>query len=389
MGAMPELLAATTGALKAGVQGATPEFVSRLKDVMLDPILEQLGSEPDIETLAQMLDSWNEMIALGGDCPPARLTPAQLQKSLETCKKLIEESMGRREERKKQAADDFDEDDEDNLEEEAEQEEILVQNIVESVGKFLEHYSSAEVLPLFDQLLLPLFSTMFQPQQLASDRVAALCVFDDIIEHCSSDGGADRYTPTLIPALLQYAADSEVGVRQASVYGLGVLAQHSRTLDDATMQQAANRLLEVVDDPLAFSEDNASASDNAVSALGKLCRRSEGIAVHVMPRWLSKLPLKTDKEEARAVHRTLVELCEATNAALLGANHERLPEIICVFGQILDTELLEDEYEERVINILRQIRTGLPHVLQALPQHPGFAKLTPEQRSALEQAISS
>ena len=40
-------------------------------------------------------------------------------------------------------------------------------------------------------------------------------------------------------------------------------------------------------------------------------------------------------------------------------------------------------------NILRQIRQGLPQVLQALPSHPRFAKLSPEQRSTLERAISS
>jgi hypothetical protein len=89
------------------------------------------------------------------------------------------------------------------------------------------------------------------------------------------------------------------------------------------------------------------------------------------------------------VHKALVEMDEATNLALMGANHERLPEIICVFGQLLDTELLEDDVAPRVGNILRQIRQGLPQVLQALPSHPRFAKLSPEQRSTLERAISS
>ena len=387
MSAMPELLGATTSALKNGVQGASPEIVMRLKDVMVVPILEQLASEPDVEALAQLLDSWNELIELGKECPPARLNAEQLTKGLETCKKIISESMARREERQQQ--EDPDEDDEDEAADEEEQEEILVQNVVESVGKYLEVYTSAEVLPIFDQLLLPLFSTMFQPARPASDKVAALCVFDDIVEHCSADGGADHYVATLLPAYLQYASAEEVGVRQAAVYGLGVLAEHSRTADEATLQQAAAKLLEVVDHPLAFGEDNATASDNAVSALGKVCRRSEAIATHVLPRWLSKLPLGADKEEARSVHKALVEMVEATNLALMGANHERLPEIICVFGQLLDTELLEDDVAPRVGNILRQIRQGLPQVLQALPSHPRFAKLSPEQRSTLERAISS
>lgn len=387
MSAMPELLGATTSALASGVQGASAEIVTRLKDVMVPPILEQLASEPDVETLAQLLDSWNECVALGKDCPAARLNPEQLTKGFETCKKLITESMQRRQERKEQD-DEPDEDDEDGMDEE-ENEEILVQNVVESVGKYLEVYDSPTVLPLFDSLLLPLFSSMFQPQQPPADRVAALCVFDDIIEHCSADGGADRYLGTLLPALLQYSTDEHVGVRQAAVYGLGVAAEHSRALDEASLQQAAQKLIEVIDHPLAFGEDNATASDNAVSALGKVCRRSEAIAAVGLPRWLAKLPLGADKEEARAVHKTLVEMCEATNVNLLGASQERLPEIICVFGQVLDSDVLDDDIAPRIVNILRQVRQGLPHVLQALPTHPRFAKLTPEQRTTLERALSS
>ena len=40
---------------------------------------------------------------------------------------------------------------------------------------------------------------MLQPAAIDSDRSAALCVFDDLIEHCSADGGAQRYfaRPTL------------------------------------------------------------------------------------------------------------------------------------------------------------------------------------------------
>ena len=34
---------------------------------------------------------------------------------------------------------------------------------------------------------------MLQPAAIDSDRSAALCVFDDLIEHCSADGGAQRY----------------------------------------------------------------------------------------------------------------------------------------------------------------------------------------------------
>jgi len=304
---------------------------------------------------------------------------------------MLSESLERRAERSKREADDeVDEEEEENLADEAEREEELVQNIIECIGAFLKAYRSA-VLPLFDQLLLPAFQGMIQPTAITTDRVAALCVFDDIIEHCSADGASSKYIPVLKPAFLQYASDEAVEVRQAAVYGLGVLAANAQAQDftDTDRQQAANVLLAMVEHPEAFHVENATASDNAVSALGKLCYSNEGIARHVLPRWLAKLPLRADREEARTVHTKLVEMTESHFKPLLGESHEHLPSVICVFGQLLGTDLIEEELNARIGNLLKQVRDGLPQVLQALPSYPGFAALTPEHRSALERAISS
>ena len=88
------------------------------------------------------------------------------------------------------------------------------------------------------------------------------------------------------------------------------------------------------------------------------------------------------------MHKTLVDLCEATSAALLGSSNERLPQILCVFARILGTDLVEEETSRRMVHLLGQIRTGLPQVLQSLPSHPSFALLSLEQKAVLEQAIS-
>jgi hypothetical protein len=75
--------------------------------------------------------------------------------------------------------------------------------------------------------------------------------------------------------------------------------------------------------------------------------------------------------------------------AVLGAANERLPDVVIVFGQVLETELIDEETSTRICNLLKQVRNGLPHVLGALPTMPAFANLAPEQRGALERAISS
>ena len=89
------------------------------------------------------------------------------------------------------------------------------------------------------------------------------------------------------------------------------------------------------------------------------------------------------------MHGQLAAFVEASNVHLLGAQHERLPDILLVFGQILESDVIDEPLTTRVVHLLKQVHSGLPHVLQQLPAHPGFAKLTEDQRKALERALSS
>ena len=55
----------------------------------------------------------------------------------------------------------------------------------------MQVYHSA-FLPIFDALLLPIFTNMLAPTATSADRTAALCVFDDLIEHTAADGANAR-----------------------------------------------------------------------------------------------------------------------------------------------------------------------------------------------------
>jgi len=320
----------------------------------------------------------------------AAFTPAQQQQCTQVLSKLMMESAERKAERAKaQEEEEPDEEEEEQMAGEAEREEILISNVVECVGTLMKAHHSA-YLPVFEEQMAQITMAMMQPSAIDSDRSAALCVFDDLIEHCSADGGAERYIASLLPFYLQYSQDANTEVRQAAVYGIGVLAEFGKAfLGEAEQQQCAQAMLQVVEHAEAWSEDNATASDNAVSALGKLCKLSDNIAAAAFPRWLKQLPLSADKSEAILVHGQLAAFVEASNVHLLGAAHERLPEIIIVFGQILGTDSIDDELTTRVVHLLKQVHQGLPHVLQQVPSHPGFAKLDAVQRKALEAAISS
>ena len=383
--AMPDILHAS---IKAREANATDDaFLSNLKDYMYAPLLKQIRAEPDTDTLALLIDCWTEFLGHGEASPPSRLNEQQITETVDACAELLKESVDRRAERAKEQEDEEDEDEEDS---DAEREEILVQNIVEALGAMIKVYKSP-LLPLFYQKLGAIFMGMLSPAAISTDKVAALCIFDDVIEHCSADGGSASYVPTLLPALKQHAGDEAVEVRQAAVYGLGVWAEHdqSAACTLAEQQQVATLLLAVVERPDAFAVENGTASDNAVSALGKLCRRSAEVAAPCLPRWFATLPLLNDREEAASVHRMLVELVEQSNTSLLGASMERLPDVIIIFGKLLNSEFVDEELNPRMIALLKQVHQGLPHVLQGLPTHPKFNQLTDEEKGHLERALSS
>ena len=391
MVAIPVLVSSSILAVEAGVPNATAEFVTQIVHFIFEPVVTQLETEPDVDTLACMLESFSELLLHGKECVQARITAAQIQKCAAVLQLLIKESLDRRGEREtRREEDDPDEEEEEQLLGEVEREECLVQNLVECIGALFKVYHS-EFIPTFDALLLPLLQAMLQPGAIEADRVAALCVFDDVIEHCSVDGGSTKYVPSLFPALMQYTQDASAEVRQAAVYGVGVMAEHvaEATFTAEMQQQAAQTLLATVGHPEAQAEENASATDNAVSAIGKLCKRSETIAAAALTRWLSFLPLSSDRAEAKGVHELLCTLVEASNTHLLGANHEHLPQVICVFAQVLNSDLIDETLNPRIANLIKQVHFGLPHVLQQLPTHPAFKALTQEQQHNLEMAVRS
>jgi len=385
--AMPYLLHASIKAREADM--TDDGFIAKLKDYIYAPLFQQLKTEPDTDTLAMLVDVLTEFIQHGDESLPSRMNAEQLTEALNLCHELMKESMERRAGKANENAEDADEDDEDM--DPAESEEILVQNIVESLGALIKIFKSS-MLTVFQNKFGPELQSMLKPDAVDSDRIAALCIVDDVIEHCSADGGSAPLIPVFLPILKGHALSEAVGVRQAAVYGLGVWAEHDVQSSSQTPEEhmtVAQILLQVVEHPQAFKEDNATASDNAVSALGKLCKRSEAVGNACLPRWLRLLPLQADIEEARSVHTMLVGLVEQTNTMLLGAGMERLPDVLIIFGKLLGTSFVEEEAQTRMAGLVKQVAIGMPQVLQGLPGHPQFKDLTDQQKAALEQAVSS
>ncbi len=129
--------------------------------------------------------------------------------------------------------------------------------------------------------------------------------------------GADKYMGTILPVLLDAAKDSDPTLRQCAAYGLGVVGQHRGQHLKPRVPEVVQICAAIMSDPEARSNtDNATATDNAVAALGKVLEFHgecvDGGAVGGL--WVNALPLQNDVAEAKYAHAQLVRMLEASDA---------------------------------------------------------------------------
>ena len=78
------------------------------------------------------------------------------------------------------------------------------------------------------------------------------------------------------------------------------------------LSEAIPYLVQVINDPEARNSENINATENAISAVTKICKYNHGnIAVDdLIPTWLTWLPITEDKEEAPHVYGYLCDLIQ-------------------------------------------------------------------------------
>jgi hypothetical protein len=301
----------------------------------------------------------------------------QVAQAVEVIKMLLTESAERKRERiLKKGSEDCDEEEEELMDDQNLQEEELLDEAASIVTALLK--TDAQVFMQHCTPILNIYSAMLQAPD-AADRRTALCVFDDIFENAISF--SIGFLPQFLPIYLQQAVDVDADVRQAAVYGLGVLAQHGGEAFAPHVLQTAQALIAVISKADSRSDASVMATDNAISALTKVVVFQPN-AVNLQelgPMWLSFLPVESDEVEARIVHAHLCTLTEANAPWLLGENYKHVPQLVSIFTKIVDGPLVDEPLQHRVVGQLQRFRAQMPQeLLQAAWQslsEAGRAKL--------------
>ena len=183
--------------------------------------------------------------------------------------------------------------------------------LIDIVGyniKFLRE----KALPVFEAHVAPVLAPYLKAGSTSDSRTryAAVCLFDDCVEHCGSAAAA-KYAPLLMEGALlgmdDATNDHDMDLKQVSVYGI---AQIARYAPNATLTPQAGRLVDGLVNMASVPKDaaeNVAIVENANAALASLTlighaplgKMDAAKKNAIMSVFLHQLPLGEDESEAK------------------------------------------------------------------------------------------
>lgn len=202
----------------------------------------------------------------------------------------------------------------------------------------------------------------------AENKVLALYLACDLTEHMGERSVA--VWPQYMEVVLQNLHDKDPDARQAAAYAVNLAAaipQFSQAAP-SVFNMLAQCLMQKP--PKKRDEQAKAALDNVVAAMMQLCVHHAAAKPDTLDAWslvLDKMPLKSDREEAKKAHKLLVQLLMAENPHLLGVNNSNLGRVLCTMAEIHASEALSDkELDGQIEAVFRKLPDGVLNQYQAL-----------------------
>ncbi|CAD7699153.1 unnamed protein product, partial [Ostreobium quekettii] len=321
----PALLACALAASckSSGTGGPDASFVQGLLGVQWPALVQHLADseKPDFEATAPYaLEALGKIIELLGPLNNDEM----IGKAVDRVKPVLERFDTLRQNRMQAKEEDLDAEESEDVEDELELEVALydkLETFVSSVLKTLSDRASAWV-----ETILPHLTPLLDRRQRPELQQMVVVLTTDVCEFAPAT--AQKYVMQLLPIYLEGCSSDHPGLRQCAAFGVGVLAQkHAEVFKPAAAQTLA-KLMEVVNRPEAHSEEFQSATDNVISAIGKIIEHHSDVvdARLTASTWLQFLPLKSDVAEAITVHEQLIRMIEKRDVKVLGEANQNLPQ---------------------------------------------------------------
>lgn len=340
-------------------------------------LLEAMGAETDLSFLYQLYVSFYESLDFMG--PGPSMTPELLEMftraTLSQLKEMYKQ-LRLREEAKAKAT--LEADDESRSKEDEEvTEETVLGEMSRAFHSVLKTHGVA-YMAQFKSLEHVLMKFLGDPSPVA--RQWALCVLDDFVEFTGPHSWPIMvpYLPQVLESILSRAPD----VRQAACYGLGLCGQFGGAQYSEVCSAALTLLFQVIHDRDSRELENVYATENAISAVTKICKfnSSQFDVNRVLPSWVQTLPIINDEAEAGMTYTYLLDLIEAQNHSVLGLNNVNLPHLVNVMVEALVSGVVPDALTSRMVMTLKAIISTLDANITATI----WDNIDPEKRKTLQ-----
>ncbi|KAJ3273865.1 Importin-5 [Terramyces sp. JEL0728] len=329
------------------------EKIFEMWSFVCNNLLESMKDEEDLQIVCTLYNTLCECIKLLG---PNSLSQEQMQLLIMDLIGQLEQYLIRNLERQKlRDAPDYDPEDEEALKDEEYTDEQFLADAAVTISSLFKTFGAA-FLPFFDQMISKL--SEFMDNKDAPSRQWALCVFCDLIEFTGP--ASVQYQPFFLSKMATSLADPSPDVRQAAAYGVGVCAKFGGPNYAQLCVESLPHLFNIVNDSNSRSEENTMATENAISAIGKLLKvyRNAGAfnANDVILHWFNALPIVEDSEEAPETYSLLLELIEGQNEVIVNVN--QIPKLVSILSEALSLKGLlvkAPELKEKMVNCLKSV----------------------------------
>jgi len=278
---------------------------------------------------------------------------------------------------------DNDEEDIERLKEQNEQEALLSTNISDAIGALVEVYRD-DFIPVL-QTEYETLNTLLSPDALDIQKRAALYIFCDVVQHCS--------TKVLEQSQLEFANHfknaacntSDVCVRQAGIFSLGLLFEKSEGTVSSTLPptDVLNLCFAQFTAPCYQEADDVEdVQDNAAMTIGRICKYCPSLVNcnEVYPQWLSCFPIRNDDDCSQWCYTEMIRLIEANNVAFTGKDGVNIPKIIHWIAEVAYTDMSNEMLDQSLSNLIRQVQSNErlmsslktelpPYLMEKLQQH--------------------
>lgn len=237
------------------------------------------------------------------------------------------------------------------------QSEILT-NLVDTIGYTLKTLKEL-FIPVFEEIVCPFFSPFLSSSQNADSkaRFGAICLFDDCVEYCGSVA-ADKYGQLLVPAIIDGITDVDLGIREASTYGIAQIARRAPSHIEKYAQHIIRHLVAIAKEGAEKNKadiENIRLVENSASALATLtifksspCPPLGTLKSEYINIFLANLPLQEDCDEAKFSHEGFCDLVESGEVGI----EVNLGRVLQIIGEIASA--MNDGFEIATMDTCRR-----------------------------------